>query len=120
MTTFISMCFAVAVAAFVLALPCTGTRVGRFCYRTAGVAFTLALLPALVTGLAGVTLSGRDEASILAWIGGLTLVALAAYAALAVRKRLKPGRDAWSQYVAQKSAGKQPLGDDDRPDAGLW
>lgn len=120
MAAIISLCFAVAVGAFVVALPLKGTRVGSFLFRTAGVAFTLALLPSLLTGLTGVTFSGSGDASILAWIGGLTVVACTAYVILAIRKRLKPGRDAWSQYVAQKSAGKQPLDTDDRPDVGLW
>lgn len=120
MATLITLCFAVAVGAFVLALPLKGTRAGSFCFRTAGVAFVLALLPSLLAGLTGVAVSGGGGASILTWIGGITLVALAAYTTLAIRKRLKPGRDAWSQYVAQKSAGKQPLDADDRPDAGLW
>lgn len=120
MAAIISLCLAVAVGALVLALPFRGTRVGSFLFRTAGVAFTLALLPSLLAGLTGVAISGGGDVSILAWIGGLTVVAITAYVILAIRKRLKPGRDAWSQYVAQKSAGKQSLDTDDSPDVGLW
>ncbi|MRR11972.1 hypothetical protein EG835_05765, partial [bacterium] len=53
MTSFITLCFAVAVGAFVLALPLKGTRAGSFLFRTAGVTFLLALLPSLLVGLTG-------------------------------------------------------------------
>ena len=122
MATLISLCLAAAVALFVLSLPFGGLGIGKAMRRGALLFFLVALLPALVSGLvlgqrgAG----GGSGLGVLEGIGLLTVVSVGAYAALAIRRRLKPGRDAWSQYVAQKSAGKQPLGDDDRPDAGLW
>lgn len=117
MAILITLCFAVAVGAFVLALPLKGTRVGSFLFRTAGAAFALALLPSLLVGLtAGALVSpgrsgggGRPETA-LAGIGLLTLLVLGAYAALWVRKRLGPKqRDAWGDYISQKSSGKQVI-----------
>lgn len=111
---FVSLCFAVAVGTFVLALPLKGTRGGSFLFRTAGVAFLLALLPSLLVGLTGSALvpsggSGGPETA-LAGIGLLALLVLGAYAALWIRKRLGPKqRDAWGDYISQKSSGKQVI-----------
>lgn len=117
MATLITLCFAVAVGAFVLALPLKGTRAGSFLARTAGAAFVLALLPSLLVGLTGGALDspGRSGGSggpgtALAGIGLLTLLVLGAYAALWIRKRLGPKqRDAWGDYISQKSSGKQVI-----------
>lgn len=117
MATLITLCFAVAVGAFVLALPLKGTRVGSFLFRTAGAAFVLALLPSLLVGFTGGALvspgrsggSGGPETA-LAGIGLLTLLIFGAYAALWIRKRLGPKqRDAWGDYISQKSSGKQVI-----------
>ncbi len=117
MATLITLCFAVAVGAFVLALPLKGTRVGSFLFRTAGAAFVLALLPSLLVGLTAGALvapgrsggSGGPETA-LAGIGLLTLLIFGAYAALWIRKRLGPKqRDAWGDYISQKSSGKQVI-----------
>ncbi|MCL4810720.1 MAG: hypothetical protein KJ062_23420 [Thermoanaerobaculia bacterium] len=114
MATLITLCFAVAVGAFVLALPLKGTRAGAVLLRTAGVAFLLALLPALLVGLTGNALvpSGRGGGAenALAGIGLLTLLILGAYAALWIRKRFgSKQRDAWGEYISQKSSGKQVI-----------
>ena len=114
MTTLIALCFAIAVGAFVLALPLKGTRVGTFLFRTAGAAFALALLPSLLVGLTGSALvpsggSGGAE-NALAGVGLLVLLALGAFAVLWVRKRFGPKqRDAWGDYISQKSSGKQVI-----------
>jgi hypothetical protein len=122
MATVISLCLAAAVALFVLSLPFGGLGIGKAMRRGALLFFLVAFLPALVSGL---VLGGRGAVGgaglgVLEGIGLLTVVSVGAYVALAIRRRLKPGRDAWSQYVAQKSAGKQPLVGDDGPDAGLF
>ena len=117
MVPFVSLCFAVAVGAFVLALPLKGTRAGSFLLRTAGVTFLLALLPSLLVGFTGGALvsPGRSGGSggpetVLAGVGLLTLLVLGAYAALWIRKRLGPKqRDAWGDYISQKSSGKQVI-----------
>lgn len=114
MTTLIGLCFTVAVGAFVLALPLKGTRVGSFLFRTAGVAFLLALLPSLLVGLTGSALvspggSGGAE-NALAGVGLLALLVLGAFAVLWLRKRFGPKqRDAWGEYISQKSSGKQVI-----------
>jgi hypothetical protein len=122
MATLISLSLAAAVALFVLSLPFGGLAIGKTLRRGALLCFLVAFLPALLSGLVvGAGGIGRGSGvGVLEGIGLLTVLALGAYAVLAIRKRLQPGRDAWSQYVSQKSAGKQPLDADDGPDAGLW
>lgn len=114
MATLIAWAFALGCALLVLSLPLSMTAVGRGLRRAGCFVLLLALSPALIVGLLagnGPSGAGRGASlNILEWIGLATVLSLGAAATLAIRKRLtRPGRDAWSEWVSQRSSGKQPL-----------
>lgn len=117
--TLISGCFTLAVLLFVLSLPVAATGVGKFLRRWALFFLVAALAPSVVFSLfcsshstAGTTGEGP---STLSEIVGVALVSAIAYGILKVRARfLRPQRDAWSEYVGQRSAGKRVVDDRER------
>ena len=107
---------ALACALFVLSLPLGSTGIGVTLRRWAGVCFLASLLPSLLIGLGREALGGRGTAgsssfgSDLGCLAFAVLLSVLAFAVLEIRKRLRSSsRDAWSEYVSQKSSGKQPI-----------
>lgn len=126
MAGFVGFALAGACLLFVLSLPLGKAPVAGALRRWAGVLFVLALGPSLFVGIsggAGLPSSGGgiEAADVLAAIGGIGLLSLAAFAALQVRGRFRRGnRDAMSDYFSQRSTGKRPVERDDEPRGGVF
>src|SRR5215212_2547956 len=116
----IQYCVAVALLLFVVSLPIAKFPIAGTMRRIAAALFLLAFMPSVFFGL--ISSPSRTDggelhggANPLAVIGALVLLSCAAYAILAIRKRLKRSpKDAWSEYVGLRSSGKRPVGSDPR------
>lgn len=111
----------IALATILLAvsLPFGKSGVGRALRQWALAAFLGALLPSVACGLLRQTSpgggAGRPGGSPLGALLGLAFLSLLAYVILKVRARLaRPARDAWTEYVGQRSSGKRVVDDRDR------
>lgn len=112
MAPLVRLSFVLACTFFVLSLPLGPA--GKGLRKAAAFLFLLALTPALVVGLATGGAQGpgwnAPDLDFLEWIGLFTVLSVTAAGILAIRKRLgRQGRDAWSEWVSQRSSGKQPI-----------
>jgi hypothetical protein len=114
---------ALACLLFVLSLPLSATGFGKTLRMWAGFLFVLVLGPSLFFGALKQTVGGGGRnasnvglGDVLAAIGVLAILSVAAYVALQVRSR-KGGtkRDAMADFFSRKSSGKEPVArrDDD-------
>ncbi|MEA2569272.1 MAG: hypothetical protein QOI24_1273 [Acidobacteriota bacterium] len=119
--------FAAACALLVVSLPIAGTSIGSMLRRYAGVLFLLAITPALFFGLIGsqsvvgspsVDGTGTSpgvSANSFGCVIGFVLLSLLSYAVLEIRRRFRrPKKDAWSEYINARSAGKTIVRDRDK------
>lgn len=104
MTSLIGACLVTATLLFVVSLPLGPSQIGKALRRWAGALFLAALVPSVACGLFGqaVGRGGGQPPSlvgILAGIGLLAILSVAAYLTLVIRGRLRPGqrrnRDEW-------------------------
>lgn len=117
MATFLPSILALACLLFVLSLPVWATGFGKTLRMWAGFLFVLALGPSLffgalkqATGGAGGNASSLSVGDVLAAIGALTLLSVAAYVTLQVRSRQGgTKRDAMADFFSRKSSGKEPV-----------
>src|SRR5215212_1367857 len=119
----IQYCIATALLLFVVSLPIAKFPIAGTMRRIAAALFLLAFMPSLFYGLItsppasggevpGHTMTGPNALEV---IGALLILSCAAYAILAIRKRLKKSpKDAWSEFVGLRSSGKRPVGTDPR------
>jgi len=111
---------ATACLLFALSLPLGKLPFTAKLRRWAGFLFLLAFLPSLFFGLITAlpdthpTTAAPQHGCSFGAILGFIFLSLLAYAILALRKRLRPGKsaDVWSDYVSLRTAGKRPVGGD--------
>jgi hypothetical protein len=117
MTNVAGVAIALACLLFVLSLPLSATGFGKTLRMWAGFLFVLALGPSLFFGALKQTVGGdggnasnAGVGDVLAAIGVLAILSVAAYVALQVRSR-KGGakRDAMADFFSRKSSGKEPI-----------
>jgi len=109
----------IACILFAVSLPVSGTGLGRTLRRWALFCFVLALAPSVFVGacrqVAASTGGSGGDVGGASLLGALAVLSVLAYAILKLRARfLRPTRDAWSDYVGQRSAGKRVVDDRDR------
>ena len=117
MATILPTILALSCLLFVLSLPLSTTGFGKTLRMWAGFLFVLALGPSLFFGALKQTVGGGGGnasnvglGDVLATIGMLAILSVAAYIALQVRSR-KGGakRDAMADFFSRKSSGKEPV-----------
>ncbi len=121
MTCLIGACLAAATALFVVSLPLGPSLIGKALRRWAGALLLGAVVPSVACGLfaQAVGRGGGQPPSlvgILAGIGLLSIISVAAYLTLVIRGRLRPGQrrnpDGWLDRRGYQY--------DDDPRRGLW
>lgn len=120
MGSLISGAVAIGCICFVLSLPIGSTQLGQTLKRWAVFCFIAAFAPSVVfslfcSGAHGAASSTGSGTNPLSALGGLALLSGIAYGVLKLRARFsRPQRDAWSEYIGQRSAGKRVVDDRER------